>query len=113
MHVLATCTCIYTPVCTDILVNIRRAYLLEIGSQWVLYVSCVCAGHLQVDVTVRIQTLSLSEAGCADVVVVAAAGGDLRTLTSYLSQHPDHVRLTSVRILAKQKRRGHHSNWGV
>ena len=46
------------------------------------------------DVTVRIQTLSLSEAGCADVVVVAAAGGDLRTLTSYLSKHPDHVRLT-------------------
>ena len=62
----------------------------------------MCAGQLHVDVTVRIQTLSLSEAGCADVVVVAAAGGDLRTLTSYLSKHPDHVRLTvHVTVLYK------------
>jgi ankyrin repeat protein len=72
------------------------------GSRWVFNPKCLTpapgevpieeqTGQLHVDVTVRIQTLSLSEAGCADVVVVAAAGGDLRTLTSYLSKHPDHV----------------------
>ena len=44
------------------------------------------------DITVRIQCLSLTDASCADVVVVAAAGGDLKTLTSYLQEHPEHVR---------------------
>ena len=49
-------------------------------------------GQLHVDLTVRIQALSLAEAECSDVVVVAAAGGDLNTLTKYLRQHPEHVR---------------------
>ena len=43
------------------------------------------------DITVRVQTLSMSEAACADVVVVAAAGGDLDTLVKYLKYHPEHV----------------------
>ena len=49
-------------------------------------------GQLHADLTVRIQTLSLAEASCSDVVVTAAAGGDLHTLTKYLQQHPSHVR---------------------
>ena len=53
----------------------------------------VCIGELHVDLAARVQSLSLSEASCADVVVIAAAGGDLNTLTSYLKQHPEHVRL--------------------
>ena len=53
------------------------------------------AGELHVDLAVRIQTLSLSEAGCPDLVVVAAAGGDLDTLTKYLRYHPEHVSDTS------------------
>lgn len=52
----------------------------------------LAVGQLHVDVTSRIQALSLVEADCADVVVVAAAGGDLRTLMDYLKKHPDHVR---------------------
>ena len=51
-------------------------------------------GELHVDLIVRIQTLSLSDAGCSDLVVVAAAGGDLDTLTKYLRYHPEHVSIT-------------------
>ena len=47
------------------------------------------------DITVRIQTLSMADAGCPDVVVEAAAGGDLDTLSKYLSHYPEHVRPTT------------------
>lgn len=55
----------------------------------------VSAGQLHVELTVRIQCLSLSEADCADVVVIAAAGGDINTLSSYLQKHPEQVCLQS------------------
>lgn len=70
-------------------VNPAKLLLLTItDSYFWLYI----VGQLHVDVTCRIQALSLVEADCADVVVVAAAGGDLRTLMDYLKKHPDHVR---------------------
>ena len=50
-----------------------------------------CTGQLHVGIAVRIQTLSLSDASCPDVVVVAASGGDMDTLTKYLRHHPEHV----------------------
>ena len=55
--------------------------------------------QLHVDIATRIQAQSLSEAGCADVVVVAADGGDVNTLTDYLTHHPDHVHKPCITLL--------------
>lgn len=72
------------------------------GSRWLFNPKCLTpapgevpmeekTGQLHVDMAVRIQTKGLCEAACPDVVVMAAEGGDLETLTQYLSHHPEHV----------------------
>ena len=48
--------------------------------------------------SVRVQCVSLAEASCVDVVVVAAAGGDLDTLTRYLQYHPEYVSLSLAHL---------------
>ena len=60
----------------------------------------VYVGELFPDLVVRVETEALADAGCSDVVMTAAAGGDIDTLSSFLKQNPSQVSDLSLSLIS-------------